>query len=163
MVYREAENEQCRRESGFREAASGRTIVNAHRTGFMPRKIAYWASTALACLALFGSLSYLTGSAEVVAGFAKAGYPQHLRIVLGIAKPVAAIVLLLPGFALLKEWAYAGVTFALVMASISGYLSGGGVKGAILPPVILALLAVSYFTRPPSRRLSGNTVGPAGA
>ena len=129
----------------------------------MPRKIAYWASTAIACLALFGSLTYLTGSPEVVAGFAKAGYPQHLRIVLGIAKPMAAIVLLLPGFALLKEWAYAGVTFALVMATISGYLSGGGVKGAILPPVILALLALSYFTRPPSRRLSGNTVGPAGA
>ena len=129
----------------------------------MARKIAYWTTTALACLALLGYLTYLTGSQEIVDGFAKAGYPQLLRIVLGIAKPIDAIVLLLPGFALLKEWAYAGVTFALVMASISGYLSGGGVKGAILPPVILALLAVSYFTRPPNRRLVGNTFGPAGA
>jgi hypothetical protein len=119
----------------------------------MARKIAYWTSTALACLALLGSLSYLTGSAEVVAGFAKAGYPQHLRIVLGIAKPVAAIVLLLPGIALLKEWAYAGVTFALVMATISAYLSGDGVKTWILPLVLLALVAVSYFTRAASRRL----------
>jgi hypothetical protein len=59
----------------------------------MARTIIYWICTALLCLALFGSLTYLTGSAEVVAGFAKAGYPQHLRIVLGIAKPVAAIVL----------------------------------------------------------------------
>jgi DoxX-like family len=119
----------------------------------MSRKIAYWSSTAIACLALLGSLTYLTGSAEVVAGFAKAGYPQHLRIVLGIAKPVAAIVLLLPGFALLKEWAYAGVTFALVMAFISAYLSGEGVKTWILPPILLIILAVSYATRPPSRRL----------
>ena len=119
----------------------------------MARKFAYWASTAIACLALLGSLTYLTGSPEVVAGFAKAGYPQHLRIVLGIAKPVAAIVLLLPGFALLKEWAYAGVTFALVMATISSYLSGEGVK-ACLPVLILGLVAVSYFTRPLSRRLS---------
>src|SRR3954468_20777899 len=119
----------------------------------MTRKIVYWSSTAIACLALFGSLSYLTGSAEVVAGFAKAGYPQHLRIVLGIAKPVAALVLLLPGFALLKEWAYAGVTFALVMATISSYLSGEGAKAA-LPVILLVLLAVSYFTRPPNRRLS---------
>jgi amino acid permease len=118
----------------------------------MTREIVYWTSTVLACLALFGSLSYLTGSAEVVAGFAKAGYPQHLRIVLGIAKPVAAIVLLLPGFALLKEWAYAGVTFALVMATISSYLSGEGIKAG-LPVVLLALVAVSYFTRPPSRRI----------
>jgi len=128
----------------------------------MGRKIAYWTSTAIACLALFGSLTYLSGSEQVVEGFAKAGYPQHLRIVLGIAKPVAAIVLLLPGFALLKEWAYAGVTFALVMATISGYLSGGGVKGATLPVVILVLVAVSYFTRPANRRLIGNTLTPIG-
>ena len=123
----------------------------------MAPKIAYWTSTVIACLALFASLTYLTGSEQVVAGFAKAGYPQHLRIVLGIAKPIAAIVLLLPGFALLKEWAYAGVTFALVMATISGYLSGDGVKSWSLPLVILVLVAVSYFTRPPNRRLVGNT------
>src|SRR6476646_7101318 len=124
------------------------------------RKIVYWGSTALACLALFGSLSYLTGSQQVVEGFAKAGYPQHLRVVLGIAKPVAAIVLLLPGFALLKEWAYAGVTFALVMATISGYLTGDGAKDVILPLVLLALVAVSYFTRPANRRLIVNPAGP---
>lgn len=123
----------------------------------MVRKIAYWGSTALSCLALLGSLTYLTGSEQVVSGFAKAGYPQHLRIVLGIAKPVAAIVLLLPGLALLKEWAYAGVTFALVMAIISGYLSGD-VKSWILAPVVLALVAVSYFTRPPNRRLIGGSL-----
>jgi len=123
----------------------------------MAKKIAYWASTAIACLALFGSLTYLTGSEQVVAGFAKAGYPQHLRIVLGIAKPIAAIVLLLPGVALLKEWAYAGVTFALVMATISGYLSGDGVKDVVLPLVLLVLVAISYFTRPANRRLIGNT------
>jgi hypothetical protein len=123
----------------------------------MARRIAYWGSTALACLALFGSLSYLTGSEQVVAGFAKAGYPQHLRIVLGIVKPVAAIVLLLPGFALLKEWAYAGVTFALIMAIISGYLTAD-VKSWILAPVVLALVAVSYVTRPPNRRLIGGSL-----
>src|SRR3954447_26048242 len=108
------------------------------------------------------ALTYLSGSQEVVSGFAKAGYPQHLRIVLGIAKPVAAIVLLLPGFALLKEWAYAGVTFALMMATISSYLSGEGVK-TVLPVILLALLAVSYFTRPASRSLVGNAPAVAGS
>ena len=120
----------------------------------MVRKIAYWGATALVSLALLGSLTYLTGSEQVVAGFAKAGYPQHLRIVLGIAKPVAAIVLLLPGFALLKEWAYAGVTFALTMAFLSAYLSGDGAKTWSLPLLLLALLAVSYVTRPASRRVN---------
>jgi hypothetical protein len=119
----------------------------------MARKIVYWGTTALASLALLGSLSYLTGSEQVVSGFAKAGYPQHLRIVLGIAKPLAALVLLLPGLALVKEWAYAGVTFALVMAIISGYLLGD-VKSLMLAPVVLVLVAVSYLTRPPNRRLA---------
>lgn len=119
----------------------------------MVRKIAYWGSTALASVALLASVSYLTGSEQVVSGFAKAGYPQHLRIVLGIAKPVAAIVLLLPGFAMLKEWAYAGATFALVMAFISAYLSGDSVKVWSLPLALLVLLAVSYVTRPSNRRV----------
>ena len=119
----------------------------------MGRRIAYWGSTVLAALALLGSLTYLTGSEQVVAGFAKAGYPQHLRIVLGIAKPAAAIVLLLPGLALLKEWAYAGVTFAWVMAHISAHASGEPLGVQVMPLVLLALLAVSYFTRPSDRRL----------
>ena len=119
----------------------------------MARKIVYWSSTAIACLALFGSLTYLTGSEQVVSGFAKAGYPQHLRIVLGIAKPVAAIVLLLPGFPLLKEWAYAGFTFAWILATTAHYSAGDGVK-AVTPVVLLAMLAISYSTRPSDRRLA---------
>ena len=119
----------------------------------MARKIIYWGSTGLACLALLGSLTYLTGSEQVVSGFARAGYPQYLRIILGIVKPVAAIVLLIPGFALLKEWAYAGVTFALVMATISAYVSEPALKW-IMPLVLLVLVAVSYLIRPPNRRVA---------
>ena len=69
----------------------------------MARKIAYWISTVIVGLMLLSALSYLTRNQQVVSGFAKAGYPQHLRTVLGIAKPAAAIILLLPGFALLKN------------------------------------------------------------
>ena len=123
----------------------------------MVRKIAYWSSTAIAAASLLMAVTYLSGSEQVVSGFAKAGYPQHLRIVLGIAKPVAAIVLLIPGFALLKEWAYAGITFAWVMAFISAYLSGEKPTVWMLPLVLLLLGAVSYLTRPPSRRVSGSS------
>jgi hypothetical protein len=98
------------------------------------------------------SLSYLTGNEQVVTGFAKAGYPQHLRIVLGIAKPLAAVVLLVPGFALLKEWAYAGASFAWIMAFISATASGEPMPVRMMPLALLALLAVSYVTRPPDRR-----------
>ncbi len=119
----------------------------------MTSRIAYWSSTVLVSVALLGSLSYLTGSEEVVSGFTRSGYPQHLRIVLGFAKPAAAIVLLAPGLPLLKEWAYAGTTFALVMAFIAARAAGDGPQVWVMPPVLLFLLAVSYFTRPASRRL----------
>jgi DoxX-like family len=124
----------------------------------MARKIVYWGSTGIVGLALLGALSYLSGSPEVVSGFTKAGYPQHLRIVLGVAKPAAAIVLLLPGLSVLKEWAYAGATFAWIMAFISARASGEGPQVWSLPLVLLVLLIVSYVTRPASRRLtSSNT------
>lgn len=124
----------------------------------MGRRIAYWGSTGLVALMLLTSLSYLTGSEQVVSGFAKAGYPQHLRIVLGMAKPVAAIVLLLPGVALLKEWAYAGVAFAWIMAFISARASGEPVQIWILPLILLILLVISYATRPSSRRLTAQAL-----
>ncbi|HEY7502419.1 MAG TPA: DoxX family protein [Vicinamibacterales bacterium] len=118
----------------------------------MAKAIAYWITTGVVALMLLFSLSYLTGNEQVVSGFAKAGYPQHLRIVLGIAKPAAAIVLLVPGLALLKEWAYAGVTFAWIMAFISGTAAGEPTVNRVMPLALLALLAVSYVTRPASRR-----------
>ena len=118
----------------------------------MARKVAYWITTGLASAMLLFSLIYLTGSQQVVEGFKHVGYPQQLRVVLGVLKPLAAIVLLMPGVPLLKEWAYAGVAFAWVMAFIAHWQAGDGGE-AFMPLALLALLAVSYATRPASRRL----------
>ena len=119
----------------------------------MVRKIAYWASTIVAALMLGFALSYLTGSPQVVAGFDHLGYPQHLRIVLGVAKPAAAVVLLLPGLRLLKEWAYAGAAFAWLMAFVAHWQAGDGIQ-SFMPLGLLILLIVSYLTRPADRRLA---------
>jgi len=123
----------------------------------MARKIAYWTSTIIAAAMLLFALSYLTGAPQVVEGFNHLGYPQHLRVVLGIAKPAAGVVLLVPGLRVLKEWAYAGVSFAWSMAFLAHWLAGDGAM-AFFPLVLLALLIVSYLTRPASRRLAGNTI-----
>ena len=118
----------------------------------MGRKVAYWGSTGLvAALSLFAGFAYLSGSAEAVQGFAHVGYPQQLRIMLGIAKPLGAIVLLLPGIPKVKEWAYAGFSFAWICAVVAHYLAGDGPRAAS-PLVLLVLLVVSYWTRPDSRR-----------
>jgi hypothetical protein len=118
----------------------------------MARKIIYWASTGLvAALSVFAAFTYLSGSPQAVQGFAHVGYPQQLRIILGIAKLLGAITLVLPGFAKLKEWAYAGFAFAWISAFVAHYLAKDG-SVAFVPLILLLLLVTSYVTRPASRQ-----------
>jgi hypothetical protein len=120
----------------------------------MGSKVAYWVSTVIiSVLSGFAAYAYLSGNPEAVRGFAAVGYPQQLRVMLGIAKPLGAIVLLIPGFLRLKEWAYAGFSFAWISAFIAHYLAGQH-KESVTPLILLALLVVSYFTRPADRKLA---------
>ena len=126
----------------------------------MARKIAYWVTTSLVCaMSLFAGYAYLSGSPQAVQGFAQVGYPQQLRIILGIVKPLGAIALLVPGLPRLKEWAYAGFTFAWISAFIAHYLAKQ-VGEAFVPLVLLALLIVSYLTRPASRNFQPGNATP---
>src|SRR5499425_1792341 len=103
----------------------------------MARKVAYWVSTGLvAAMSIFAGFAYLSGSPQGVEGFAHVGYPQQLRIILGIAKPLGAIALIVPGFVRLKEWAYAGFTFAWICAVVAHYLANDGAT-AFSPLVFL--------------------------
>jgi hypothetical protein len=118
----------------------------------MARKIAYWVSTGLlAALSVFAAFAYLSGSPQAVQGFAHVGYPQQLRVILGIAKFLGAITLVVPSLPKLKEWAYAGFTFAWISAFVAHYLAKDG-SMAFMPLILLLLLAISYVTRPPSRQ-----------
>ena len=118
----------------------------------MTRKIAYWLTTGLvAAMSALAAFAYLSGSPQAVQGFAHVGYPQQLRIMLGIAKPLGAIALVVPGMARVKEWAYAGFAFAWIAAFVAHYLANDGSR-AFSPLVLLLLLVISYVTRPASRQ-----------
>jgi predicted MFS family arabinose efflux permease len=118
----------------------------------MVRKIIYWIATGLiAALGAFAGFTYLKASPQAVEGFTHIGYPQQLRVILGIAKLLGGIALVIPGLPILKEWAYAGFTFAWICAFVAHYLAKDG-QEAYMPLVLLLILAVSYFTRPPSHR-----------
>jgi glycosyltransferase involved in cell wall biosynthesis len=54
----------------------------------------------LAALSAFAAFSYLKGSPQAVEGFTHVGYPQQLRVILGIAKLLGAIALISPGLPL---------------------------------------------------------------
>ena len=120
----------------------------------MGRKVTYWAVTGLLALsALFAGVNYLWGSQQTVQTFAHLRYPQQLRVLLGIAKLLGGIALIVPGLPTLREWAYAGFTFAWIAAAVAHYLAKDGAV-AFFPLVLLILLFVSYLTKPASQRLA---------
>src|SRR3954451_7798665 len=70
----------------------------------MARKVTYWtASVPLVVLSVFAAFTYLSGNPQAVQGFAHVGYPQQLRIILGIAKLLGAIALVVPGIPRVKS------------------------------------------------------------
>ena len=128
----------------------------------MRRKITYWGATGLvAIVPLLAAFAYLTAAPQAVENFRHVGYPQQLRVLLGIAKLAGAIVLLLPRLPTLKEWAYAGFTFMWIAASVAHYLAGDGAL-FLLPLALIGSLAVSYVTRPEARRVSAQAMLPVG-
>ena len=145
------------------EIAERRRVGEGRRTlpeGKMPRTIAYWGATGVVTIVpLLAAFAYLTTSPQAVENFRHVGYPQQLRVLLGVAKLAGAIVLLLPRLPVLKEWAYAGFTFMWIAASVAHYLAGDKPL-FLLPVALLAALAVSYVTRPSSRRVAGDALLP---
>jgi hypothetical protein len=84
--------------------------------------------------------------------------PSHIgdsmRVLIVLATDVALTV---SGVLRLKEWAYAGFTFAGVAAFITHYLAKDGPK-AFPPLVLLILLFISFVTRPASRQCQVNAI-----
>ena len=120
----------------------------------MARKSAIWTATGLVTIAaLAGVLSYLMSTPHAIENFQHVGYPQQLRILLGIGKVAGVIVLLLPRLPTLKEWVYAGFTFMWIAATVAHYLADDGAL-TLAPVALLGALAVSYVTRPVHRRVA---------
>jgi uncharacterized membrane protein YphA (DoxX/SURF4 family) len=107
--------------------------------------ILYWIFTGLlAALMVASAIPDALSVPEAVTFFQHLGYPAYLLPFLGVAKLLGAVAILVPGFARLKEWAYAGFVFDLAGAMYSGIAVGDPV-GAWLPISIgLLLIALSY-------------------
>lgn len=118
------------------------------------KNLAYWGTTALVCAAMAGGgVLDLLKAEDVLKSLAKLGYPEYLATILGVAKLLGVLAILVPGFRRLKEWAYAGMVIDLLGAFFSHLAVGDPVKDLAPPLVILALTFASWWLRPASRRL----------
>lgn len=127
----------------------------------MLKTIAYWITTILgpASFIIGGSLQ-LTQSEQPVAALNHLGYPSYFLFLLGTWNILGAIAVVVPGFPLLKEWAYAGFFFLLTGAAASHAFAGDPFFSSgpfqIAPPLVfLLLVGASWALRPASRRLPG--------
>jgi DoxX-like family len=121
--------------------------------------IGYWTATAIVTfeLILGGVMALVRGrnmliGEPLVAVMQHLGYPLYLLTILGVCKPLAGIVLLVPGFPRLKEWAYAGSFVSLIGALVSDALCGYDMY-AISALGFAVLTLVSWALRPQSRTL----------
>lgn len=116
--------------------------------------IGYWIATGLlAASNLMGGIMDLARPPEMVAGMQQLGYPAYFMVIIGAWKVLSVPALLAPGFARLKEWAYAGIVFDLTGAAISHAAVGDPADKIVTPLVLVALAAASYALRPASRRV----------
>jgi hypothetical protein len=109
------------------------------------QKILYWVLTLPFCaMMMMSSYMYFSQNPEVAAGAKVLGLSMFFFQILGMAKLLGAIAILVGYIKTLKEWAYAGFTFVLLGAT-SFHLHMGDTFGhTIMPLVCLAVLMGSY-------------------
>jgi hypothetical protein len=117
--------------------------------------IGYWAATGAVCVAMAGGGTLdLLQVDKMTVTMETLGYPLYLLTLLGMLKWMGVIVVAAPGFARLKEWAYAGFTFDLVGATYSHMSVKDPVMDTVTPLIVLAIVLTSWYLRPASRKLA---------
>ncbi|MDB4977070.1 MAG: hypothetical protein JWN48_5411 [Myxococcaceae bacterium] len=115
----------------------------------------YWAATGLIAVAFtMGGVVDSLRLPEAIKVMSHLGYPAYFASIIGAWKLLAVVTLLVPGYALLKEWAYAGLFFDVTGAIASHVAVGDGLADVLPPVIVLALVVASWALRPASRRLS---------
>lgn len=108
--------------------------------------ILYWVFTIpFAGFMMFSAVPDILMQAEAVDFITKLGYPPYIIPFLGVAKALGCIAIVVPGFARLKEWAYAGLFYDLLGATYSAISQFGVDPAMSFMLVIFAFLALSYI------------------
>jgi len=119
------------------------------------RVIGYWVTTALVALAMGGGgVADVLRLEPVVEIITKLELPVYILTIIGVAKILGVVTVLLPGFARLKEWAYAGFSIDLIGATAAHAFVKDPVVDTITPSFVWLIVMASWWLRPDSRKLS---------
>lgn len=117
-------------------------------------KIIYWVSTLWLSLGMLSTGIVQLFKVKAETNFILAlGYPEYFLTILGIWKILGVVVLLVPGFSLIKEWAYAGFFFSMSGAVFSHIASANPIAEIAPSLLLLILTVVSWYFRPADRKV----------
>ena len=117
--------------------------------------IIYWIATALLSFGMLGSgIAQIFQLNDMVALITHVGYPLYMMYIIGVWKILGVIVILLPKFKLLKEWAYAGFFFLMTGALLSHLFMGDGGDAIFGPLFQTVFVILSWHFRPADRKLA---------
>lgn len=116
--------------------------------------IIYWIATGFLSFGMVaGGVQQLLQIGGYVDIFFQLGYPLYLMSILGFWKILGVIAILIPGFTLVKEWAYAGFFFAMSGAAVSHLAANQSLIEAIPSLILLTMTIVSWWFRPKNRKI----------
>jgi uncharacterized membrane protein len=119
------------------------------------KKIIYWIATVLLSFGMLGSgiaqLLHLKDMNELIT---HVGYPLYFMYIIGVWKILGVIVILIPNFKLLKEWAYSGFFFIMTGALISHLFMGDGGNAIFGPLFQTVFVILSWYFRPADRKIN---------
>ena len=117
-------------------------------------KIIYWIATAWLALGMLSTgLMQLVKVKEETDFIMRMGYPDYFLTILGLSKIIGVLLILIPKFPVLKEWAYAGFFFTM-SGAIFSHIASGNPMSEIFPPLLLLILTMaSWYFRPADRKI----------
>lgn len=115
----------------------------------------YWIATGLMSVGMLGSgLAQIIHAKQMVDLIVPLGYPLYILYIIGVWKILGVIAVLIPGFKLLKEWAYAGFFFVMTGALVSHLASADyRLNGLIGPFMQIIFIITSWYFRPARRKI----------
>ena len=116
-------------------------------------KIIYWVATIWLSLGMVSTgIVQLIQMEDEVRKMSALGYPTFFLPLIGTWKLLGVVAVLIPGFPLLKEWAYAGFFFLMSGAIFTHLMVNDSAVEYFGPALLLVLTITSWYLRPASRR-----------
>ena len=111
-------------------------------------QIIYWLSTGIVCAIMaFSAFNYFFNY-EMIAGFFESlGYPTYIIYPLAVAKILGIIAIVSDKSKFLKEWAYAGFFFDMVLALAAHLVANDGAYHFALIGLIALIISRGMWNK----------------